>query len=453
MRTLRISVFILLVTALAVSNMPATAGDKVDLGLEILAENDGWAASGDGVTGGSGAAPEQVYVVTNRQELVAALNNGVYPPPSNPSPTPKIIYVSGVIDANVDDANQPLTCEDYYRDGFTWEAFLAAYDPAVWGRTTPSGPLELGRLASRAAQEARVRIRVGDNTTIVGLGTAATIRGAWFDIRGSRSGAVQTPRRNIIIRNLTFEDTYDCFPAWAPTDGELGSWNALYDAISLRESVNVWIDHNTFRDRETLDKYAPDYFGVLFQQHDGLLDITNASDLVTVSWNRFEDHDKVMLIGSSDSGSTATNDRGRLRVTLHHNLFTGVGQRVPRVRFGQVHVYNNYYKIINNPSYVYTWGVGIESQIYAENNNIKTDQKTDAASLIGVYKGINLIETGTEMNGTPGNAFVDVVDAYNGEYDPDLTTLESWEPVFFLPIDSTQQVIPLVESRSGPFNW
>jgi pectate lyase len=350
----------------------------------------------------------------------------------------------------VDDDNQSLTCSDYFRDGFTYEAFLAAYDPAVWGRVPPSGPLEAARIASRNTQQARVRIRIGDNTTIVGLGTNATIHGAWLDIRGSRSGAVQTPRRNIIIRNLTFEDTYDCFPAWSPTDGALGSWNAEYDAISLRESVNVWIDHNTFRDRETLDKYAPEYFGVLFQQHDGLLDITNASDLVTVSWNRFEDHDKVMLIGSSDSTSF---DRGRLKVTLHHNLFSGVGQRVPRVRFGQVHIYNNYYKIINNPNYVYTWGVGIESRIYAENNNIKTDQKIEAAGLIGVYKGTNLFEVGTEMNGTPGNVFVEVVDAYNAEFEPDLTAQEDWWPTLFLPIDPTQRVIPLVESQSGPFNW
>ena len=29
------------------------------------------------------------------------------------------------------------------------------------------------------------------------------------------------------------------------------------------------------------------------------LDITNASDLVTVSWSHFGAHDKVMLIGSS----------------------------------------------------------------------------------------------------------------------------------------------------------
>ncbi len=57
------------------------------------------------------------------------------------------------------------------------------------------------------------------------------------------------------------------------------------------------------------------------------------------------------------------------------------------------------------------------------------------------------------MNGTPGNAFVDVVTDYNAEFDPDLTDLEVWTPSLFLPIDPTQRVIPLVESQSGPFNW
>lgn len=451
MRAWSVTVRLLLLFVFSVGAVPAQAGNGVDLGREVLPEGDGWGSYGPGVTGGSGAAPELVYTVTNRQELVAALNNGIYPPPSStPSNEPKIIYISGVIDANVDDNNNPLACEDYQRDGFTWDAFLAAYDPAVWGRTAPSGPLELARIASRNAQQARVRVRVGDNTTIVGLGKDATIRGIWFDVRGSRSGTVQTPRKNIIIRNITFEDTYDCFPAWSPTDGALGAWNAEYDSISLRETVNVWIDHNTFRDRETADSQALNYFGVIFQQHDGLLDITNASDLVTVSWNRFENHDKVMLIGSSDS---TLYDTGRLRVTLHHNMFDGTGQRTPRVRFGQVHIYNNYYKLVNTPLYNYAWGVGISSQIYAENNYFTTDQTIGPANLITVFRGTMMYETGTRINGTPGGDFVNVVADYNALNDPDLLPTVGWTPTLHGPIAPTQRVIPLVKSGAGPFNW
>src|SRR5687768_7524336 len=100
-----------------------------DIGRQTLHPQNGWAASGSGVTGGSAAVPEQVYTVTNRGELIAALNNGVpsSTSPSNPSNEAKIIYVKGTIDANVDDQNNPLTCTDYYRNGYTLEAFLAAY--------------------------------------------------------------------------------------------------------------------------------------------------------------------------------------------------------------------------------------------------------------------------------------------------------------------------------------
>src|SRR6185436_12470065 len=185
---------------------------------------------------------EQIYVVHTRAEFIAAINNGVpaTTSPSNPSNNPKIIYVDGTIDFNVDDNNQPLSCVDYYRNGFTIEDFLATYDPAVWGRVAPSGPLENARIASRDAQQARVRMRVGSNTTIVGMGKNALLRGIFLDLRGT--SGVAGSRSNIIIRNITFQDTFDCFPQWAPTDGALGSWNAQYDSIALRDTDHVWVD-------------------------------------------------------------------------------------------------------------------------------------------------------------------------------------------------------------------
>ncbi len=430
------------------------ATGKRDLGTEILGENDGWASFDTGTTGGSAADPEQVYIVHNRSELIAALNNGVYPPPKNPSDEPKIIYIDGTIDANVDDNNQPLTCQDYYRDGYTPEAFMATYDPAVWVPDPESdeeiyGPLEDARLASRNAQQERVRIRVGSNTTIVGLGSKATIRGAWLDIR---KFAIDNPG-NIIIRNITFKDTYDCFPEWSPSDGEKGSWNALYDSISIRNAHHVWVDHNRFEDDDTIDKKLPLVFGVIYQVHDGLLDITNGSNYVTVSWNVFRNHDKTMLIGSSDSGSTAAGDKGKLKVTLHHNMFDGMGQRVPRVRFGQVHVYNNLYKIANTPNYVYSWGVGIDSSIYAENNVFMTDQSVPPANFIGVYKGTKIFDTGTMVNGNKGLRPVNVVAEYNATHDPDLSTDVGWTPELYTTIDPTWKVIPAIQRGVGPFGW
>jgi pectate lyase len=445
------SLFTFILSLCLVLNVLITSAtaDQRDLGREVLAANDGWASMSTGTTGGSTASANQVYTVHNRRELVAALNNGIYPPPSsNPSNVPKIIYVDGPIDANVDDNNQPLTCADYARNGYTLEAYLAAYDPAVWGRVLPSGPLEAARVASAAAQQARVRIRIGSNTTIVGVGKNTVIRGAWFDIRGT-AGVVGS-RTNIIVRNLTFEDTFDCFPQWDPTDGSQGNWNSAYDSISLRDSDHVWIDHNSFADKETADDTLPTYFGRLFQVHDGEVDITNASDLVTVSYNRFLDHDKVMLIGSSDS---ATADRNKLRVTLHHNLFAGVGQRGPRVRFGKVHVYNNYYTPKHTETYQYSLGVGRESAIFAENNFFRTDADITPDRFLSRLSGTAIHIVGSLVNAASDNHEVDVLAEYNAVNNPDLSGDVGWTPTLFLEIEPTFKVPAAIESRSGPFNW
>ena len=439
-----------------------TAASARDLGREVLGANDGWAASGSGTTGGSLATSDQVYTVTNRREFIAALNNGVpsSTSPSNPSNVAKLIYVSGTLDFNVDDSNNPLTCENYFRadpttgELFSYAAFEAAFDPnGPWGRVNPSGPQERARVASQAAQQARVRIRPGSNTTIVGLGKTAKLRGIWLDVRGTAGQA--NSRTNIIVRNLTFEDTYDCFPQWAPTDGALGSWNSLYDSMSLRDSNNVWVDHNTFLDNATADSTLPLFFGVIFQVHDGLLDITNASDLVTVSWNRFRNHDKLMLIGSSDN---APADVGKLRVTLHHNLFDTLGQRGPRVRFGQVHVYNNYYKVTNPQNYQYSWGVGIQSKIYAENNFFCTDTgKEEFVSperFITRLNGTAIQESGTLLySGQQGYHFVDVLAEYNAVNDPDLGNDVGWVPTLFDEIQSAAAAETAVTRKSGPINW
>jgi hypothetical protein len=57
---------------------------------------------------------------------------------------------------------------------------------------------------------------------------------------------------------------------------------------------------------------------------------------------------------------------GKLNVTMHHNWWaSGCDARMPRVRYGQVHVYNNYYDCQGNN---YCIGVGNESHIRVESN-------------------------------------------------------------------------------------
>jgi pectate lyase len=434
-RLTAISALCALALAGASGASPALADDQPpDLGHQVLAANDGWASFSTGTTGGAAADDAHVFTVANRQELVQALGGDNKKNGTNA--TPKIIQVSGTIDGNVDDANQPLHCAAYQDPGFTLDAYLAQFDPAVWGKQPVAGPLEDARKRSEQNQAARVQIRVGPNTTIVGLGRDAAMVGVNLLVQNVD---------NVIVRNLDFQNAFDCFPQWDPNDGANGNWNSTFDNMSLRGATHAWVDHDSFSDGDHPDSQSPTFFGRPFQQHDGELDITNASDLVTVSWSAFREHDKTMLIGSSDS---ATGDVGKLRVTLHHDLFDGVLERAPRVRFGQVHVFDNLYVIPDATDYVYSWGVGIQSQTFAQ-DNFFTAPDVDPARFITVFKGTAMHAERTMVNGFSRQDEVDVVAAYNAAKDPDLGTDVGWTPTLFRRIDPVQAVPALVGVFAG----
>jgi pectate lyase len=393
---------------------------------QVLPAGDGWASAGTGTTGGAAAPRTSVVTVRTREQLARAVAGE----------EPKIVVVAGRIDANTDARGRRLSCEDYARDGYTLQRYLDTYAPEVWGRDTePNGPVEDARQASQQAQAERVTIRIGSNTTLIGR------RGA--EITGANLRVDQSS--NVIVRGLTVTDAADCFPAWDPTDGETGNWNSEYDTLSLTGATQVWIDHNDFSDGDNPDSAQPTYFGRPYQVHDGLVDITNASDLVTVSYNRLHDHDKTMLIGSSDSRVT---DRGKLRVTIHHNEFRDLGQRVPRVRFGQVDVYNNHYvqRRGSTVEYVYSWGVGVESHLVAERNAFTLPRSIAPAQIISVFKGTSLTENGNRVNGRP----VDVLAAFNASTEADLAEVPAWAPLLRRTVHPTAAVPRVVSALAGP---
>ena len=131
-----------------------------------------------------------------------------------------------------------------------------------------------------------------------------------------------------------------------------------------------------------------------------------------------------MLIGSSDSRIT---DRGKLRVTVHHNEFRDLGQRVPRVRFGQVDIYNNHYvqRTRCAIAYVYSWGVGVESHLVAEQNAFTLAPGSMVPSHRGVQRDLAMTENDNRVNGEP----VDIVAAYNAAFDPDITEVPAFTPL------------------------
>src|SRR4051794_28607585 len=163
---------------LTLTAAPASA-HGLDPGRVVLGAHDGWAAATTGTTGGAAAAPGDIRTVTKRSELAAALA-------ANPG-APKIIYVRGTIEGNVDAADRPVSCESFADPAYSLPAYLAAYDPATWGRVPPSGPLEEARERSQANQAKQVSLDVGPNTTIVGLGGRATLHGLTLRVTGDNA--------------------------------------------------------------------------------------------------------------------------------------------------------------------------------------------------------------------------------------------------------------------------
>ncbi|WP_077035661.1 Ig-like domain-containing protein [Pelomonas sp. KK5] len=279
---------------------------------------------GAGTIGGSAATPERIYTVHNRAELLNAL--------ANAGNLPKIIKVAGTIDMT---------------EGLPY--------------------------ANTADQKVRSRIRLTSNTTLIGEGPGAGFINAWIDI---------TSISQVIVRNLHIVAPCDVGPVWDPTDGATGNWNSAYDAIGIVTATQVWIDRNTITDDPVSDDTLPIENGKTKQCHDGAIDITKGADLITVSYNVVTRHDKSMLIGGSDS---LTSDAGKLRTTIANNVFDGVTQRVPRVRFGQVHVFNNYFTGSKSAvvyPHLYSIGVGKDANIISNANVFAVDGAVGCDSVI-----------------------------------------------------------------------
>jgi pectate lyase len=426
------------VAAVLVLSCAAAAAQEVDPALLELAREPapvGWATVEGGTTGGAVAADDAVHVVTSRAELVAALGGDNAANAVDDSPA--IIFVSGTIDLTEDDGGNPLGAADFADPEYDWDAYLAAYDPTTYGMDAePDGLEEEARARSQANQAAHTVINVGSNKTLFGLGDDAAIRHGTLNIEGVS---------NVIVRNIRLEDSYDLFPAWDGTDGDTGNWNSEYDLIQVNGSDHVWIDHGTFTDGDRPDHLEPEVFGRPVQHHDGAVDVVNGSNFVTLSWNHVQDHDKTHLIGSSDRRE---EDRGKLKVTLHHNFFENSGQRSPRVRFGQAHVFNNLYVNDGEPPYdhVYAIGLGFESAILSENNVFEMAGGIGQAEMLIDYKGERFHDEGSLYNGEPAGLLA----AFNAANpDAGISDEIGWTPPYDYELDPPDAVAASVREGAG----
>jgi pectate lyase len=174
-------------------------------------------------------------------------------------------------------------------------------------------------------------IRVHADKTIEGTAPGAGLSGG---------GLTLLDTQNIIVRRLTIQK------ALAPAD-----------AVKVQGTHHVWIDHCDL----SSELGAPD------GTYDGLVDITHASDDVTLSWNVFHDHDHPSLVGHTNAASAMMQDVGHLIVTYHHNWFARAMSDAPRVRFGTVHVFDNLYEDLTGNAVISQMGamVLVEGNVFA----------------------------------------------------------------------------------------
>ncbi len=173
------------------------------------------------------------------------------------------------------------------------------------------------------------KVNIRSNKTIKGIDASATIIG---------EVGFKNDSSNVIIERLSITN---------PDDYGEG------DGISIKEDItNVFVTKCT-----------------LYDCNDGCLDITRRSDYITISWCKFYfttgENPRVSLVGGGDTH----DDDGTLHITFHHNWFSsGCWQRIPSVRFGRVHLYNNYY---NSPGNLYCVRSRIQAECLIENNYFK----------------------------------------------------------------------------------
>ncbi|WP_306214141.1 pectate lyase family protein [Actinoplanes sp. RD1] len=191
-----------------------------------------------------------------------------------------------------------------------------------------------------------IELKQISNVTIVGVGAGAVFDQLGIHIRESS---------NIIVQNVTVRNVKK---SGSPTSN--GG-----DAIGMETDVrNVWVDHVSLLAS-----------GGEAEGFDGLFDMKDNTQYVTLSYSTLRNSGRGGLIGSSES------DTSNGYVTFHHNLYENIDSRTPLLRGGIAHIYNNSYVSLNES--------GINSRAGArakvENNYFKNSKDvlgtfyTDAA--------------------------------------------------------------------------
>ena len=210
---------------------------------------------------------------------------------------------------------------------------------------------------------------------------------------------------NIIVQDITFK-------------------NYVTDAALMIKfgTHHVWVDHCDF---STDRNKGWEYWGKD-------ISITRESDYITVSWNKFHDTNLSVLISGGIEGHET--DKGKLRVTMHHNFWYNVGEREPTMNYGSVHMFNNYH--LNNSGY--SIGARAGGTVRTDNEYFENCKKPLSNNLAGDPPGF--------FSGVNTNMYV------NSGSNDIKNAISTWVPPYAYQsvLDPAANVPAIVKANAGP---
>lgn len=254
-----------------------------------------------GTTGGGSAEP---VVAMTADDIANAVKGD----------TPKVVLVpEGAFDVRRtgNDVTETSACPTACPDGSDMQTYNLLTD----SETCPVDMVP-------ATRDER-RIKLGSNTTLVGLGRGGALLGGSLDVAGSS---------NVIVRNLVL---YGVNPSLI----EAG------DGITLDNADGVWVDHATF-----------------WRVSDGFVDSTTGSKNLTLSWILNDGENPDACLGRHPR----SNDLSNTTATIHHTLWKHVNGRAPIVTDAGalVHLFDN----MVEDDVGYAVGSGCDAQVLVEDS-------------------------------------------------------------------------------------
>ncbi|HEY6142248.1 MAG TPA: hypothetical protein VIV55_02310 [Flavobacterium sp.] len=187
---------------------------------------------------------------------------------------------------------------------------------------------------SVATMDYEGEIKVASNKTIIGIGNTAFLDGIGLGIKDAKNIIIQNIKFSMVNLAKSIPAKSGDVPEVYKKSGDEGRPQIIVnggDLIAIHGvSSNIWIDHCEFSQEDPRVQKNQDLY-------DGLVDVSNNSGYVTVSWCYFHDHHKCNLVGNSDKDIFENR-----KVTFHHNYYKTIQERVPLFRGGTGHFFNNY---------------------------------------------------------------------------------------------------------------